>query len=541
MSNGDLVDYDPYALPQPRAPTHITVTPGAAPPKVPVGDLVDYDPYALPQQTEPSTVYPWQGAYWDRQLIENENILDAAKQATTSNIDAHAKNLLGNATVDEDGNVNYVDQSGAPVLTDQNKHIVLTDPADGKPKVFARTSETDEPYGQASARALVQGMGAGPVLVGSTAAERIGAQIPLALRGRIPRFITWLAEKFPGGGALTRKIGEAPQQVERAATEAASTLGGGAPATRQEATRAFEESRKQAFEQTVPGQIKEAWATADEPVTTPSTAQARAEQRLREAGRPIPPQWRRTSEVGAEVEALKKEAAQAQQKLEGIVGHNVPEQLRRMASTEGADLDTLKLARRAAGERWGEITSNIVNNLGRDAQGKFNPAKFVDDYRALSDEGKNILFGSAGKRAVIPFLNDVAETSAQFRRQIAAGHTSPVIEGLKHGGAGALGFGAAEQLLEHPGTLLQHATSFEGLAALAAWAGISRIPKMLSAPATAASTARWVRAWHAYVHTPTPQTLTNLNISTRNLAGTAGLDPVEARRKVQEQVAQKRP
>lgn len=85
----------------------------------------------------------------------------AAGQLTTPDTAAHAKNFLGVATVDEEGNLLYKDQSGNLVPTDRNKHVALTDPSDNQMKVYARTPETDEGRASATGRLLMMGMGAG--------------------------------------------------------------------------------------------------------------------------------------------------------------------------------------------------------------------------------------------------------------------------------------------------------------------------------------------------------------------------------------------
>jgi hypothetical protein len=128
------VDHDPFA-------SGPTLTP------------VDHDPFAPPKA--PATGHAMQAL----RGFENQGI--AAGQLTTPDVAAHRPNYLGDATIDESGNVMYKDASGVPVATDQSKHISLTDPADNKLKVYARTEDTDEGRLAAAGRLLGTGMAAG--------------------------------------------------------------------------------------------------------------------------------------------------------------------------------------------------------------------------------------------------------------------------------------------------------------------------------------------------------------------------------------------
>ena len=76
--------------------------------------------------------------------IDYANQQMAASQGTSPVISAQQPFLLGPATEDEQGNLGYKDEQGQFVPTDKNKHVVLTDPADGIPKIYYRTQGTDE-------------------------------------------------------------------------------------------------------------------------------------------------------------------------------------------------------------------------------------------------------------------------------------------------------------------------------------------------------------------------------------------------------------
>lgn len=122
----------------------------------------------------------------------------AASQGTTPNINAQQKNLISNQVFESDaGEVMYRDPAtGQVVPTDKNKHVVLRDPNDNTPKVYARTADTDEGRLSAAGRILLAGGGSGAPTARAAiptpnvvrpgqevvnAAERIGVEVPRAV------------------------------------------------------------------------------------------------------------------------------------------------------------------------------------------------------------------------------------------------------------------------------------------------------------------------------------------------------------------------
>lgn len=87
----------------------------------------------------------------------------AAGQRTTPSIAAHAPNLISTEVQQSDsGDLLYKDPAtGQVVPTDQNKHVILRDPADNTLKVYARTSNTDEGALSSAGRLLGTGMAVG--------------------------------------------------------------------------------------------------------------------------------------------------------------------------------------------------------------------------------------------------------------------------------------------------------------------------------------------------------------------------------------------
>jgi hypothetical protein len=145
-----------------------------------------------------------------------ENTLAAGGQLTTPNISAHAPNYLGPATITETGDVGYKDASGNFVPTDRNQHVVLTDPTDQVPKVYARTPETDE--GRLSALGHIVGAGLGASTlpaagsVALQAGQRIGVTVPRVISSQVPgvNLLGQVVMKAPGGGPLYKAVGGGP-------------------------------------------------------------------------------------------------------------------------------------------------------------------------------------------------------------------------------------------------------------------------------------------------------------------------------------------
>lgn len=126
-------------------------------------------PQQQPQVPQAKTTAP--GAF-GRIGAEIENVMSAAEQRTTPNIGAQMPNLLGEATIDEEGNVLAKTPTGL-VPTDQRQHVVLDDPSTGKKLVFQRTEQTAEGPATGVARVLSTGLGGpGPVTAGRLATAR---------------------------------------------------------------------------------------------------------------------------------------------------------------------------------------------------------------------------------------------------------------------------------------------------------------------------------------------------------------------------------
>jgi len=98
-----------------------------------------------------------------RMAIEHGNTLAAASQGATPNVDILSKNLISTEVFEgDDGSIQFRDpQSGQVMPTDNTKHVVMRDPADNTPKVYAKSAETEESPIVGRARVLAPGMLAG--------------------------------------------------------------------------------------------------------------------------------------------------------------------------------------------------------------------------------------------------------------------------------------------------------------------------------------------------------------------------------------------
>jgi hypothetical protein len=189
--------------------------------------------------------------------------------------------------------------------------------------------------------------------------------------------------------------------------------------------------------------------------------------------------------------------------------------LQRFASAgKGSDIRTLRHARAAIPEpQWREVTASIVNGLGRNRKGEFSPAQFLNDYNGLSPMGRRLLFEGVGSGEVVPFLDDIARSSQFFLRAGKLANPS-----------GTAGHATTVGLMAGLGEALMSGEPKHALYVLGGLVGNNMLARLLSKPSTAASTARWARVYNNYVSQPSPRSLGALNVATRNLVNTGGID-----------------
>lgn len=142
-------------------------------------------------------------------------------------------------------------------------------------------------------------------------------------------------------------------------------------------------------------------------------------------GKPAVKAWERANKVAAAV-------ASRRESLTRILGAASDEGIfaRLMASAGSnsrADIKLLIQARRSVdNETWDEIASGIISALGRNpaagggperlASGMFSPDKFVTSWNKLTPQGKEVLFGSTGKKFLKNDLDDIAAVSTRMKR-----------------------------------------------------------------------------------------------------------------------------
>lgn len=194
-------------------------------------------------------------------------------------------------------------------------------------------------------------------------------------------------------------------------------------------------------------------------------------------------------------------------------------------SNSSADAKLLVQARRSmSSEDWKDIASSAIDQLGRNRAGEFSPTKFASDFSKLSETGRQTLFNATGDNKVLPYLRDIAKVSERFKQlnkfanpSGTAGHTITA----------ALG-----------GLALN-----EPITAISSIIGGRVISRALSQPATAASMARWSRAYLNAAAKPGASTIAQLQSATQNLTNTfnstlgGNLNPSDFLRRLQSPVS----
>lgn len=211
--------------------------------------------------------------------------------------------------------------------------------------------------------------------------------------------------------------------------------------------------------------------------------------------------FERANALNAAVAKRREELA----KIVGTKGDASPEQvfdrLLSFASEKGgANANLLAKARNALGQDWEEVVSGIVARLGRDAEDKFTPDRFVTAWGKLSPSGKSTLFGSGGHRSA---LEDIATISSRFKELNKFANPSGTAQNASFAAGGA-------------GIIADPVTTISVVV------GGNILSRILAQPATASSMARWSRIYQAAVTKPSAATAATLQVATRNLSATIG-------------------
>jgi hypothetical protein len=185
-----------------------------------------------------------------------------------------------------------------------------------------------------------------------------------------------------------------------------------------------------------------------------------------------------------------------------------------LASTGSrADIARLAQARKAMGkDSWNEVAAAAISRMGRpEDMGaritntgtvNFSPQKFLTEYREkLSPAGRALLFRSAGKESIAPYLDDIATVSERFKELQKFANPS---------GTGQItsGVGALTALWAEP------------VSAITALVGTNMVARVLASPATVAPVAQWSKKYQIAVQKPSPANAAMLVIASRNLVNT---------------------
>jgi hypothetical protein len=212
---------------------------------------------------------------------------------------------------------------------------------------------------------------------------------------------------------------------------------------------------------------------------------------------------------------LAEEVARRREQLAAIIGVNrnnpasgeqVFDRILAMASERSAaNLRRLYEARRAMEPAdWQDVAGTIVQRIGRDQEGNWTPNLWRTAWGNISEEGRTLLFGpanSAHRRA----LDDIATISSRMVENTRLfGNTSGTSNMT---GAAALGAGLMGNTLS----------------TLAGLVGGRMLGNWLAQPATASSTANWMRAAQRVASDPSTRNIASYSLASRNLINTTGI------------------
>lgn len=114
-------------------------------------------------------------------------------------------------------------------------------------------------------------------------------------------------------------------------------------------------------------------------------------------------------------------------------------------SKSSADAARLGQVRRAAGpDSWRQLSGAAIERLGRNQSNDFSPDIFLRNYRALSDNGRQLLFGSTGDD-IIPDLERLATVSQRLQsfsrlgNPSGSGGVAAILTAMVGGAGGASG------------------------------------------------------------------------------------------------------
>lgn len=187
-------------------------------------------------------------------------------------------------------------------------------------------------------------------------------------------------------------------------------------------------------------------------------------------------------------------------------------------SNLSADVSGLLKVKTVLGpEAWGDVVHGLTARMGAD-KGKFDVTKFLTEYSAMTENGRNVLFSGAGREGVKASLDRLAkhlpvrERMADMTDSTLSG--IPVVGRYLERGASVVG------LVMHPMTAFTSALG--QLSALAA-------AKVIARPAVARDAARWAEV----VTAASPATKAMVALVTRNLAASIAKETGDDEREIE--------
>lgn len=169
------------------------------------------DEIASSFKTQTAQTKPEPTASLPQQILSGfNNQRIAAGQLTSPHVEAYGNPISDRVYENDAGDALYLDpQTGELAKTDTSKHVILTDPADNKMKVYARNPNTDEGRLSAAGRLLGTGLASSPpTLRASQALTTAAPTVQAAQELRPGQQVIAAADRLSAMGA--------PVQVPRA-------------------------------------------------------------------------------------------------------------------------------------------------------------------------------------------------------------------------------------------------------------------------------------------------------------------------------------
>lgn len=170
------------------------------------------------------------------------------------------------------------------------------------------------------------------------------------------------------------------------------------------------------------------------------------------------------------------------------------------------DIAKLNLLRRSMDtQEWQQVAAHALQRLGQNSAGEFSPTFFAKNYNTMSAAAKDLMFGKGGTNTR-QWVDDIATVSQRMHDTGKMANHSNTARAAGYTGILAAGTYAWND----PVGAAKSAMATAGI-------GVP-IVALLARPATAASMARWSRAYEYLVTKPSTAALATFNVASRNFA-----------------------